>query len=169
MPCLEESRYGFSYKQANLPVYSNLNQIQRSAAPIRRSDPLSSGHPQEPFKRIVADLAIASPRPLKATQHLPYSEQSGTRTISPDTKGNGSRSRDHDRSQPLPRTPARRRGSQGIGMTDSRHRQPARNKAPHAFPKDPSVLAAPRKRAMPEPPHVEPKDPRRVASERKNA
>jgi hypothetical protein len=54
-------------------------------------------------------------------------------------------------------------------MTDSRHRQPASNKAPHGFRKDAFVLAAPRKRAMPEPPHFEPKDPRRVARERKNA
>src|SRR6266478_839013 len=48
--------------------------------------------------------------------------------------------------------------SQGIGMTDGRHRQPASDEAPHAIPKDAAFLAAPRQRAMPEPPHLEPKE-----------
>jgi hypothetical protein len=118
--------YGFSYKQTNLPVYSNLNQIQRSG-PLRRSAPFSSGHPQDPANSIVADLAIASPGLLKAIQHLPYSEQSVTRGISPDTKRkqhlgvgikiahnplHGSRHKRHSRIRLLPsvRTPERRRG-----------------------------------------------------------
>src|SRR5437588_144704 len=46
-------------------------------------------------------------------------------------------------------------------MTDSRHRQPAVDEAPHTIPKDTAILAAPRQRAMPEPPHLEPKDPQR--------
>ena len=37
-----------------------------------------------------------------------------------------------------------------IGMTDRRQRQPAMDEAPHAFPEDATVLAAPRQRAMPE-------------------
>src|ERR1700686_5545964 len=45
--------------------------------------------------------------------------------------------------------------SQGIGMTDGRRWQPASEEAPHALPEDAAVLAAPRKRAMPEPPHLE--------------
>ena len=52
--------------------------------------------------------------------------------------------------------------SQGIGMTDSRRRQPASDKAPHAIPKHAAFLAAPRQRAMPEPPYLESKDPQRV-------
>src|SRR6267143_5208028 len=47
--------------------------------------------------------------------------------------------------------------TQGIGMTDSRQRQPASDKAPHAIPEYATVLATPRQRAMPEPPHLEPK------------
>src|SRR6266436_6333773 len=52
--------------------------------------------------------------------------------------------------------------AQGIGMTDGRRRQPASDEAPHAIPKDAAVLAAPRKRAMPEPSHLEPKNPQRI-------
>src|SRR6266851_1146327 len=52
--------------------------------------------------------------------------------------------------------------TQGIGMTDSRQWQPTVDEAPHAVPKDASVLAASRQRAMPEPSHLEPKDPQRV-------
>src|SRR5260370_29900307 len=52
--------------------------------------------------------------------------------------------------------------TQGIGMTDGRHRQAASDEAPHALPEDAAFLAAPRKRAMPEPPHMEPKEPQRV-------
>src|SRR4029077_8443518 len=52
--------------------------------------------------------------------------------------------------------------SQGIGMTDSRRRQPASDEAPHAIPKHAAFLAAPRQRAMPEPPYLESKDPQRV-------
>jgi hypothetical protein len=52
--------------------------------------------------------------------------------------------------------------TQGIGMTDGRHREPASDEAPHAIPKDAAFLAAPRKRAMPEPPHLESKEPQRV-------
>ena len=48
--------------------------------------------------------------------------------------------------------------AQGIGMTDQRRRQPASDEAPHAVPEDAAVLAAPRKRAMPEPPHLESKE-----------
>jgi hypothetical protein len=48
-------------------------------------------------------------------------------------------------------------------MTDSRKRQPAIDEAPHAFPEDATVLAAPRQRAMPEPPYLEPKEPQRIA------
>jgi hypothetical protein len=108
MPCLEESTHGFRRKQANLPVYSNLSQIQRSA-PIRRSDPCSSGHTQDPFKRIVTALAIASPRPLKAIQHLPYSEQSGTTSLTtPSTDPDKRDSR--IRLLPQVRTAVRRRG-----------------------------------------------------------
>jgi hypothetical protein len=51
---------------------------------------------------------------------------------------------------------------QGIGMTDGRHRQPASDEAPHAVPKDATVLTAPRQRAVPEPPYLEPKNPQRV-------
>ncbi len=47
--------------------------------------------------------------------------------------------------------------AQGIGMTDGRGRQPSGDKAPPAIPKDPTVLAAPRQRAMPEPSHLESK------------
>ena len=47
--------------------------------------------------------------------------------------------------------------SQGIGMTDGRHRQPASDEAPHAIPKDAAFLAAPRKRAMPKPSYLESK------------
>src|ERR1700758_1388256 len=51
--------------------------------------------------------------------------------------------------------------TQGIGMTDSRHGQPAVDEAPHAIPKAAAVLAAARQRAMPESPDLEPKDPQR--------
>ena len=37
------------------------------------------------------------------------------------------------------------------GMTDTRHRQPASDDAPHAIPEDSAVLASPRQQAMPEP------------------
>ena len=47
--------------------------------------------------------------------------------------------------------------AQGIGMTDRRPGQPASDEAPHAFPEDAAILAAPRQRAMPEPPYLEPK------------
>jgi hypothetical protein len=50
--------------------------------------------------------------------------------------------------------------TQGIGMTDGRWRQPAGDEAPHAVPKDATVLTAPRQRTMPEPPHLESKDSR---------
>src|SRR5580700_5884712 len=50
-----------------------------------------------------------------------------------------------------------------IGMTDRRQRQPAMDEAPHAFPEDATVLAAPRPRAMPEPPYLEPKQSQRMA------
>jgi len=46
-------------------------------------------------------------------------------------------------------------------MTDSRHRQPASDEASHAIPKNAAILAASRKRAMPEPPHLEAKEPQR--------
>jgi hypothetical protein len=36
--------------------------------------------------------------------------------------------------------------AQGIGMTDSRHRQPAVEETPHAIPKDAAVLTASRQR-----------------------
>src|SRR5258706_4375228 len=52
--------------------------------------------------------------------------------------------------------------AQGIGMTDSRHRQPASAEAQHAIPQYAALLAAPRKRAMPEAPYLESKDPQRV-------
>jgi hypothetical protein len=48
--------------------------------------------------------------------------------------------------------------AQGIGMTDRRHWQPTIDEAPHAVPKDATVLAAPRQRAVPEPPYLESKD-----------
>ena len=51
--------------------------------------------------------------------------------------------------------------TQGIGMTDGRHRQPASDETPHAFPKKATVLAAPRQRAIPEPSYLEPKQPQR--------
>ena len=51
--------------------------------------------------------------------------------------------------------------AQGIGMTDGRQRQPASDEAPHAIPKDASVLATPRQRAMPEPSHSESKESQR--------
>src|SRR5580693_1577209 len=41
--------------------------------------------------------------------------------------------------------------AQGIGMTDSRQRQPASDETPHAIPKNAAVLAPPRQRAMPRP------------------
>src|ERR1022692_4297775 len=44
-----------------------------------------------------------------------------------------------------------------LGMTDSRQRQPAVDKAPHTVPEYATVLAAPRQRAMPEPPYLKPK------------
>src|SRR3981189_2558161 len=44
--------------------------------------------------------------------------------------------------------------SRGIGRTDSRHRQPASEEAPHAIPQNAAFVAAPRKRAMPEPPYL---------------
>ena len=48
--------------------------------------------------------------------------------------------------------------AQRIGMTDRRQRQPAGDEAPHAVPQNAAVLAAPRKRAMPEPTDSEPKN-----------
>src|SRR5467141_2533781 len=48
--------------------------------------------------------------------------------------------------------------TQGIGMTEGRHRKPASDEAPHAIPKDAAFLAAPRQRAMPKPPYLEPKE-----------
>ena len=48
--------------------------------------------------------------------------------------------------------------AQRIGMTDSRHRQPASDETPHAIPEDAAVLAAPRQRAMPIPADSEPKN-----------
>jgi len=51
--------------------------------------------------------------------------------------------------------------AQGIGMTDSRRWQPAVDEAPHAIPRDATVLTAPRQRAMPEPAHLGPKQPQR--------
>ena len=51
--------------------------------------------------------------------------------------------------------------AQGIGMTDSRPRQPAVDDPPHTIPRDAAVLAASRQRAMPEPPHLEAKEPQR--------
>jgi hypothetical protein len=53
------------------------------------------------------------------------------------------------------------RAAQGIGMADSRQRQPANEQAPHAIPKDATVLAASRQCAVPESPNLEPKDPQR--------
>ena len=47
--------------------------------------------------------------------------------------------------------------AQGIGMTDSRQRQPASDEAPYTSPEDATVLAAPRQRAMPEPSRLESK------------
>src|SRR6266851_630250 len=47
--------------------------------------------------------------------------------------------------------------TQGIGMTDGRHRQPVSDKAPHTIPEDSAVLTAPRQRAVPEAAHLEPK------------
>src|ERR1700732_5099077 len=47
---------------------------------------------------------------------------------------------------------------QRIGMTDRRQGQPACDETPHAIPKDATVLAAPRQRAMPEPADSEPKN-----------
>ena len=52
--------------------------------------------------------------------------------------------------------------SQGIGMTDSRHRQLASGEAPHAIRQNAVFVAAQRKRAMPEPPYWESKDAQRV-------
>src|ERR1700736_4462362 len=52
--------------------------------------------------------------------------------------------------------------AQEIGMTDRRRRQPAGDEAPHAIPKDATVLTAPRQRAMPEPPYLEPKYVQRI-------
>jgi hypothetical protein len=51
---------------------------------------------------------------------------------------------------------------QGIGMTNSRHGQPASHDAPHAIPKDAAVLIPPRQRAMPKPADSEPKNHRRL-------
>ena len=47
--------------------------------------------------------------------------------------------------------------TQRIGVTDSKKRQPAVDEAPHAFPEDATVLAAPRQRAMPESSYLKPK------------
>jgi hypothetical protein len=47
--------------------------------------------------------------------------------------------------------------AQGIGMTDSRHRQRASDETPHAIPKNAAVLAPPRHRAMPRPAYSESK------------
>src|SRR6267378_1157273 len=46
--------------------------------------------------------------------------------------------------------------TQGIGMTEGRHRKPASDEAPHAIPKDAAFLAAPRQCAMPKPPCLQP-------------
>jgi hypothetical protein len=43
-------------------------------------------------------------------------------------------------------------------MTDTRHRQPASDDAPHAIPEDSAVLAPPRQQAMPEPADSESKN-----------
>src|SRR5580698_11373261 len=43
-------------------------------------------------------------------------------------------------------------------MTDRRQRQPASNEAAHTIPKDATVLASPRQRAMPKPSDSEPKN-----------
>ena len=51
--------------------------------------------------------------------------------------------------------------TQGMGMTDRRQWQPAVDKAPHAIPRDATVLTAPRQRALPEPAHLGPKQPQR--------
>ena len=53
--------------------------------------------------------------------------------------------------------------AQRIGMTVRRQRQPTIDEAPHAFPEDATVLAAPRQRAVPKPPYLEPKQPQRIA------
>jgi hypothetical protein len=47
-------------------------------------------------------------------------------------------------------------------MRDRRQWQPTVDESPHAIPKDASILAAPRQRAMREPSHLEPKDPQCV-------
>jgi hypothetical protein len=54
------------------------------------------------------------------------------------------------------------RAAQWIGMTDGRQRQPASDAAPHTIPEYPTVLAAPRQRAMPEPSYLGSKNPQRV-------
>jgi hypothetical protein len=51
--------------------------------------------------------------------------------------------------------------TQGIGMTDSRRRQPASDEAAHAIPKHAAFMATPRQRAMPEAAHLEPKEKQR--------
>src|SRR5713101_1447252 len=48
--------------------------------------------------------------------------------------------------------------TQGIGMTEGRHRKPASDEAPHAIPKHAAFVAAPRQRSMPEPPYLESKE-----------
>src|SRR2546426_12773491 len=46
---------------------------------------------------------------------------------------------------------------QGIRVTDASRRQVATEKPPHPVPADPSLLAAPRQRTMPEAAHLESK------------
>src|SRR5262252_9665154 len=51
--------------------------------------------------------------------------------------------------------------TEGIGVTDRGHRQPACDEAPHTVPEKVAVLASSRQRTMPEPPHLEAKTPQR--------
>ena len=53
--------------------------------------------------------------------------------------------------------------TQGIRMVGANEWQPAVDQPPHPVPKDTSVLATPRKGAMPEPPHSEPEEGERRA------
>src|SRR2546426_8670623 len=53
--------------------------------------------------------------------------------------------------------------TQGIRMVGANEWQPAVDQPPHPVPKDASVLATPRKGAMPEPPHSEPEEGERRA------
>ena len=56
--------------------------------------------------------------------------------------------------------------AQGIRMMDTYWREPVADQAPHPVPRHATVLAAPRKRAMPEPAHLEPKHEQRRAVSR---